>query len=73
MSISIFFNLEVEYMDTKTKFLHGVIDEEVYIGQPEGFILSENRYYVCKLKKALYGIKQAPRVWFSRLDKYLKQ
>jgi hypothetical protein len=34
--------------------------------------LSENTYYVCKLKKAFYGLKQAPRAWYSRLEKYLK-
>ena len=47
--------------------------EKVYIEQPEGFLLSENKDYVCKLKKALYGLKKAPRAWFSRLDSYLKQ
>ena len=51
-----------------------VEDEEyVYIKQPEGFQLSENTNYVCKLKKALYGRKQSPRAWYSRLDKYLQQ
>ena len=60
-------------MDVKPSFINGELEEEVYVEQLEGFLLSENRNYVCKLKKALYGIKQAPRAWFSRLDKYLKQ
>ena len=60
-------------MDVKSTFLNGKLEEEVYIEQPEGFLLSENKDFVCKLKKELYGLKQAPRVWFSRLDSYLKQ
>jgi hypothetical protein len=38
-----------------------------YIEQPEGFQLPENADYVCKLKKDLYGLKQDPRAWYSRL------
>ena len=60
-------------MDIKYAFLNGKIEEEVYIEQPEGFLLVENKDYVYKLKKALYGLKQALRVWFSLLDNYLKQ
>jgi hypothetical protein len=60
-------------MDVKSSFFNGELEEEVYIEKPEGFQLSENIDYVCKLKKALYGIKQAPRAWYSRLDKYLQQ
>ena len=60
-------------MDAKSAFLNGKLEEEVYIEQPEGFLLSENKGYVCKLKKELYCLKQAPRAWFSRLDSYLKQ
>ena len=59
-------------MDVKFAFLNGKLEEEVYIEQPKGFLLLENRNYVCKLKKVLYGLKQAPRAWFSRLDNYLK-
>ena len=59
-------------METKSSFLNGELEEEVYIEQPEGFQLLENAYYVCKSKKALYGLKQAPRVWYFRLDKYLQ-
>jgi hypothetical protein len=60
-------------MDVKSSFLNGELEEEVYIKQPEGFQLSENEDYVCKLNKALYGLKHAPRAWYSRLDKYLQQ
>ena len=59
-------------MDAKYAFLNGEL-EEVYVEQPEGFLLSKNQNYVCKLKKALYGIKQAPRAWFSSLNNYLKK
>ena len=60
-------------MDVKSAFFNGKIEEEVYIEQPEGFLLSERRYYVCKLKKALYGLKKYPRAWFSRMGNYLKK
>jgi hypothetical protein len=53
--------------------LNEELEEKVCIEQPEGFQLSENADYVCKLKKALYDIKHAPRVWYSRLDRYLQQ
>jgi hypothetical protein len=59
-------------MDAKSSFLNGELEEEVYIEQPEGFQLLENINCVCKLKKALYDLKQAPRAWYSRLDKYLQ-
>jgi hypothetical protein len=64
-------NVNVYHMDIKSTFLNGELEEEVYIEQPEGFKLSENADYVCKLKKALYGVKMTPRAWYSRLDKYL--
>lgn len=60
-------------MDVKTTFLNGVIEEEVYVEQPEGFETHEKRTHVCSLKKALYGLKQAPRVWYGRIDSYLQQ
>ena len=60
-------------MDVKTTFLIGVIEEEVYIEQPEGFETHEKKTHVCRLKKALYGLKQAPRAWYDWIDIYLQQ
>ena len=57
----------------KIKFLNGDLEEEVYIEQPEGILLSEHEDYVCRLKKALYRLKQVPRAWYSILGKYLQQ
>jgi len=49
---------------------HGV-EEEVYIQQLEGFVIHGKESHVCKLKKYFYGIKQALRTWYSRIDSYL--
>ena len=59
-------------MDVKSSFLNGEL-EEVYIEQPEGFQLSENENYVCRLKKGLHGLKRDPRAWYSKLDRSLQQ
>eukprot|EP00253_Pinus_taeda_P020435 PITA_20435 len=58
---------EIHQMHVKTTFLNGVIEEEVYIEQLEGFETHEKRTHVCKLKKALYGLKQAPRALYDDL------
>ena len=60
-------------MDVKSAFLNGILDEEVQIEQPEGFIDPNKKDMVCKLHKALYGLKQTPRAWYERLHNYLIQ
>jgi hypothetical protein len=54
-------------MDVKTAFLHGIIQEEIYVEQPLGFETYSRESHVCRLKKALYGLKQAPRAWYYRI------
>jgi hypothetical protein len=60
---------EVHQMDVKNDFLHGDLSKEIYMEQPQGFI--QNSYLVCKLKKSLYGLNQAPRSWYAKMDSYL--
>lgn len=55
------FDLELEQLDVKTAFLHGLIEETIYMNQPEGYVKEEGNDFVCLLKKALYGLKQSPR------------
>lgn len=57
-------------MDVKSAFLNGELNEEVYMQQPPGFVISGQENKVCKLKKVLYGLKQAPRAWYARIDQH---
>src|SRR5258708_34547985 len=56
-------NWEIHQMDVKSAFLNGVLTEEIYMQQPQGFITAEQENKVCRLKRALYGLKQASRTW----------
>jgi hypothetical protein len=62
---------KLHQMDVKTTFLNDVIEQEVYIEQPQEFKVEDRKTYVCRLKKALYGLKQAPRAWYGRIDSFL--
>ncbi|KAI3768676.1 hypothetical protein L2E82_19506 [Cichorium intybus] len=57
-------------MDVKSAFLHGTLQEDVYVQQPQGYVVKDNEQKVYKLHKALYGLKQAPRAWYSRIEAY---
>ena len=54
-------DLELVQMDIKIIFLHGDLDEEIYMNQPDGFKVAGKEKMVCKLEKSLYGLKQSPR------------
>jgi hypothetical protein len=58
-------------MDVNTAFLYSLLDEIVYVEQPEGFVVPGKEDYVCLLKKALYGLKQSPRAWFHLIAEVL--
>ncbi|KAL1201123.1 Retrovirus-related Pol polyprotein from transposon TNT 1-94 [Cardamine amara subsp. amara] len=68
-----FWDLHLEQMDVKTVFLHGNLEEEIYMKQPEGFVKPGEEKLVCKLKMSLYGLKQAPRQWYKRFDTFMLQ
>jgi hypothetical protein len=58
-------------MDVKTTFLHGDLEEEIFMKQPEGYAMKGKKELVCKLKKSLYGLKQSPRMWYQKFDTYM--
>jgi hypothetical protein len=57
-------------MYVKSAFLHGDLQEEIYIEQPSGYVQNDSSL-VCRLKKSLYGLKQAPRAWYAKMGNFL--
>ncbi|GJS50395.1 putative ribonuclease H-like domain-containing protein [Tanacetum coccineum] len=66
-----FMDFTVYQMDVKSSFLYGIIEEEVYVSQPSGFVDPKFPHRVYKVEKALYGLHQAPRAWYETLSTYL--
>jgi hypothetical protein len=71
MSLDAAFDLEIEQMDVKTTFIHGDLKEEIYMKQPEGFVVNGKQELVCKLKRSLYGLQQLPRMCYQKFDTYI--
>ena len=72
LSLVVSEDLELEQLDVKTAFLNGTLDEEIYMEQPEGFVVRGKEDWVCRLKKSLHGLKQSPRQWNKRFDEFMK-
>ena len=71
IAIAAVYKLEIHQMDVKTAFLNGDLEEEIYLEQPEGFIVPGQEQKVCRLIKSLYGLKQAPKQWHAKFDKVM--
>jgi hypothetical protein len=70
LAIAVHFNWPICQLDISDAFLHGNLPEDVYMAQPQGFVISEFPNYVCKLNN-IYGLKQAPRAWCNLLSESL--
>jgi len=71
LSLMVKEDMELEQMDVKTAFLHGELDQTLFMEQPEGFEVNPELDQVCLLKKSLYGLKQAPRQWNKRFNAFM--
>ena len=72
VALSVINGLKIHQMDVSTAFLNGELVEDVYMRQPEGFIVKGEENMVCKLRRSLYGLKQSPRCWNFLLDSKIK-
>ncbi|KAL0298831.1 UNVERIFIED_CONTAM: Retrovirus-related Pol polyprotein from transposon RE1 [Sesamum radiatum] len=71
-SLAVNLNWPMYQMDIKNAFLHGDLNETVYIEQPPSYVAQgEKQRMVCKLKKAIYGLKQSPRAWFDKFSRII--
>ncbi|GJX11004.1 retrotransposon protein, putative, ty1-copia subclass [Tanacetum coccineum] len=73
IAIPAYYDYEIWKMDAKTVFLNGRLNEDVYMVQPEGFVNPKYLRRVCKLKRSIYGLKEASRSWNKRFDEEIKK
>nr|GEV27490.1 retrotransposon protein, putative, Ty1-copia subclass [Tanacetum cinerariifolium] len=73
IAIAAYYDYEIWQMDVKTAFLNGYFNKEVYMEQPEGFVDTKYPNHVCKLKRSIYGLKQASRQWNKRFNDEIKK
>ena len=72
MALLAHYDLELHQMDVKTAFLNGDLKEEVYMTQPEGFVMEGKEHMACRLKKSIYGLKQGSRQWYLKFDEIIR-
>jgi hypothetical protein len=66
-------DLHLEQLDIKTTFLHGDLEEEIYMQQPKGYEVKGKENLVCRLKKSLYGLKKAQTQWYLNFDRFMTE
>nr|KYP41883.1 Retrovirus-related Pol polyprotein from transposon TNT 1-94 [Cajanus cajan] len=71
MTLVAHYDLEFHQMDVKTAFVNGDIEEKNYMMQPEIFLFGDSKFMVCKLKKSIYGLKQASRQWYHKFHQVI--
>ena len=71
LALAIHFNWSLKQLDVSNAFLHGVLQEEVFMSQPLGYVDPDHPELVCKLHKAIYDLKKAPRAWFDSFTSQL--
>ena len=65
--------MNVRHIDVKSAYLHGRLQEDIYMEQPRGFVQPGKEKLVCKLERSLYGLKQAAKVWNETINGILKE
>ncbi|KAH9763592.1 Integrase catalytic domain-containing protein [Citrus sinensis] len=71
LALTVVKDMELDQLDVKTAFLHGRLNEDILMTQPEGYTSPESADCVCLLKRSLYGLKQSPRQWYLRFDEFM--
>lgn len=73
LAMAAVYDYEIDQMDVKTAFLHGDLDETIYMRQPKSFVDKTKSNHVCLLRKSIYGLKQSPRQWNLKFDNCMKK
>ena len=72
MALVAHYDWELHLMYVKTTFLNGDLEENVYMAQPKGFVMEGKERMWCRLKKSIYGLKQASRQWYLKFDQTIR-